>query len=207
MYEVVAMYYRIELGERFRQRKSKKLEKESTKPLKEGCIMNFDRDDCMGCKFAIPMITDGGGAVMKCRRFPPQVYLVCGDEYQSFPDATYRCGEYKEPAEKLQAEFDKTRPPGITLPQDVLYPMCVCGHGLNHHNGQGECQVSDHTASTPLYCGCKKFAYRVQNTEPRWALCVCGHPISSHVAGKEICLDPTCSCDEAAIMIRKPQED
>lgn len=53
--------------------------------------------DCDSCVFAIPKIHESGELLLKCRRFPPQIYVDGdGDVCQIFPEATARCGEYKE---------------------------------------------------------------------------------------------------------------
>lgn len=51
-------------------------------------------EDCTGCKFAFPMISDDD-LVIKCRRYPPQIYVVDDVVCQTFPDTHHRCGEYK----------------------------------------------------------------------------------------------------------------
>lgn len=77
----------------------------------------FDANTCDGCMYAIPIIgialTGDAEPLMKCRRYPPQIYLDGdGDTCQGFPDADYRCGEYKNPSEafgQLRQALDKLR--------------------------------------------------------------------------------------------------
>jgi len=57
-------------------------------------------DTCDGCLYAHPAITDEeDDIVMKCRRFPPTVFVFEEDVHQMFPDANTRCGEYKSDTE------------------------------------------------------------------------------------------------------------
>lgn len=49
---------------------------------------------CDGCYFALPTVTDDKDVLVKCRRFPPAVFVKDGELWQAFPDAEFRCGEY-----------------------------------------------------------------------------------------------------------------
>lgn len=51
--------------------------------------------DCEGCIFALPTVTDDEDVTVKCRRYPPALFVLDGIVTQSFPDASERCGEYR----------------------------------------------------------------------------------------------------------------
>lgn len=50
---------------------------------------------CDGCRYAVPTVTDDKDLVMKCRRYPPVLFVFEGSVSQGMPDATFKCGEYK----------------------------------------------------------------------------------------------------------------
>ena len=58
----------------------------------------YVKDDCTGCIFARPMITESENLVLKCHRFPPLVAMdpEDGELTQFRPDADLWCGEYME---------------------------------------------------------------------------------------------------------------
>ena len=54
----------------------------------------MDDKDCGGCLHATPTVTDDDDVTMKCRRYPPVLFILDGELTQTFPDAYMRCGEY-----------------------------------------------------------------------------------------------------------------
>lgn len=65
--------------------------------------------NCGGCDFAMPVISDDGKPIVKCRRYPPTQLVLNGDIVQSFPDAAERCGEYRQLdafLNKIREDFD-----------------------------------------------------------------------------------------------------
>lgn len=57
---------------------------------------------CEGCRHAQPVVTASENVILECYRYPPTVLLSSEDEIvQIYPDAVYRCGEYRQSAETL----------------------------------------------------------------------------------------------------------
>jgi hypothetical protein len=56
--------------------------------------MNF----CSNCSFSRPTISDEPteGPILKCHRYPPQLFILDESVTQAFPDATDACGEWAE---------------------------------------------------------------------------------------------------------------
>lgn len=74
--------------------------------------MNNIKWDCNTCRFSYPLISDNPdqGPIMKCRRFPPQIFVHDGDVTQGYPDAHDGCGEWRpdtiSPAPGADEAFD-----------------------------------------------------------------------------------------------------
>lgn len=52
---------------------------------------------CEGCIFAQPTLTYDDEPIMKCHRYPPQIYKNAeGELCQGYPDASTGCGEFKQ---------------------------------------------------------------------------------------------------------------
>jgi hypothetical protein len=52
--------------------------------------------DCGACSYSVVFVNRHDVPVAECRRYPPVVLLSAGGIIEVFPDATRRCGEYKE---------------------------------------------------------------------------------------------------------------
>jgi hypothetical protein len=53
--------------------------------------------NCAGCVFSVFYVNSHEEPVSECRRYPPTLLVdLKGDIMEFFPDATRRCGEYKE---------------------------------------------------------------------------------------------------------------
>lgn len=58
--------------------------------------MSDINETCEGCVYAHVTIMENNEPVMRCRRYPPQLFVQDGEICQAFPDAWRRCGEYQE---------------------------------------------------------------------------------------------------------------
>lgn len=50
---------------------------------------------CESCKHSRPTITDDFEPLLKCHRYPPQLFVLAGVVNQAWPDANEPCGEYQ----------------------------------------------------------------------------------------------------------------
>ena len=61
---------------------------------------------CEGCIYEVLTITDDNEPHTKCKRFPPTLLVQDGEIIQTFPDASDRCGEYKEEIDIPKVQLD-----------------------------------------------------------------------------------------------------
>lgn len=66
--------------------------------LPDGPPPMFTELDCSTCNYSAPTIGDDSEPVLKCRRFPPVLFVLDGQPTQAFPDAVDPCGEHSEVA-------------------------------------------------------------------------------------------------------------
>ena len=60
-----------------------------------------DAVSCEGCRYAQPVVTRSEHLILECYRYPAQLLVVNDELVQAHPDATYRCGEYKDATEVI----------------------------------------------------------------------------------------------------------
>lgn len=101
---------------------------------------------CDGCFYSMVHVGSDKEPNLKCRRFPPQVFVFEDSLSQGFPDAYQRCGEFRyQPENVYQTLLDAQNE---TNPE--LVGCSNCGHAKRVHDGK-------QTSCTAVGCMCMAF--------------------------------------------------